>query len=713
MRGFFILGGGELTLSLKAILGRLEGVRQAGPNQWVAKCPVHDDQKPSLSIKLDTNRILLHAKKRSANLKEQVWQIRDVDGTLIAEHVRVDGPDGKRMWWRRGGKKGLGGLSTKQLPLYGVELLRDLANGATVVVCEGEKPTDAVRKAGIAAVGTVTGAATIPKRDVLSPLARFDVVLWADNDPQGKRHMERIARELMALGVKPRWITWSNALPKGDAADANPQRIRELVEEAGEWTPPEKLIYGQLLDVFRRWLYLPDDTPLRFLLSLVIGNRLPGDPLWGFLIGPSGSLKTELLNSITGLPNVQTLDVLTPNTFLSGKQRKDPTASLLKKLPHGSILVMRDFTTVLAMRREQRAELLAQLRKIYDGHLTKATGEGGTSSLLSWEGKIGLICGCTLAIEEVRSFAAQLGERFVYFHLPTEAREQAATQALANREQLSVMRVNLQEAVCGFLEGLTIPDHVEIPDNIRSWLVNVADFVAFARSTVPRDRYTREITDLPSPEIPTRLTQQLGSLACGHAVLEGRNRVCEKDLSLIAATAITCIPTRRRLILERLFEASVSETTTAIAKSVDLPTNTARRDLEDLTALKLVRRITQGPGKADLWELTLYARKGWNALAGTLRKPVQETNKVPLSAKSTYVRKGKNKSRAISISLSGDSAGIPQEIPSQTEKTTVPALAKEDDSDAWPICRGCGRKVPEVNEDGLWSWTAPVMAMFL
>jgi hypothetical protein len=43
------------------LLDRLEGVKARGRNQWVARCPAHDDRSPSLSIReLDDGRILIH-----------------------------------------------------------------------------------------------------------------------------------------------------------------------------------------------------------------------------------------------------------------------------------------------------------------------------------------------------------------------------------------------------------------------------------------------------------------------------------------------------------------------------------------------------------------------------------------------------------------------------------------------------------------------------
>jgi putative DNA primase/helicase len=45
---------------VEVLLGRLEGVRPAGPNSWVARCPAHDDRNPSLSVSVKEGRVLVH-----------------------------------------------------------------------------------------------------------------------------------------------------------------------------------------------------------------------------------------------------------------------------------------------------------------------------------------------------------------------------------------------------------------------------------------------------------------------------------------------------------------------------------------------------------------------------------------------------------------------------------------------------------------------------
>jgi len=70
------------------------------------------------------------------------YRDRDASGALVAIHCRQNGQDGKRMWWEQpDGTPGLGGLSTADLPLYGIDRLN---GSAAVVLVEGEKAAEAL-----------------------------------------------------------------------------------------------------------------------------------------------------------------------------------------------------------------------------------------------------------------------------------------------------------------------------------------------------------------------------------------------------------------------------------------------------------------------------------------------------------------------------------------------------------------------------------------
>jgi hypothetical protein len=47
-------------MSAADLLDKLEGVKRKGANRWVALCPAHEDKSPSLAIKNDDGKLLLH-----------------------------------------------------------------------------------------------------------------------------------------------------------------------------------------------------------------------------------------------------------------------------------------------------------------------------------------------------------------------------------------------------------------------------------------------------------------------------------------------------------------------------------------------------------------------------------------------------------------------------------------------------------------------------
>lgn len=153
-----------------AELARRLGARRVG-RDWRTSCPLHDDRDPSLdfrdgdkggivyacrSRKCDSGEIHRHFRERYPDLfgsrsddrpaprrpRETRYRICDAAGVLVAVHVRQDFSYGspKRFSWERpDGTRGLNGIPTAELPLYGSEHLAQLRPDAGVIVCEGRR----------------------------------------------------------------------------------------------------------------------------------------------------------------------------------------------------------------------------------------------------------------------------------------------------------------------------------------------------------------------------------------------------------------------------------------------------------------------------------------------------------------------------------------------------------------------------------------------
>ncbi len=155
--------------------------------------------------------------------------VRNGRGRLLAGLVRTAE---KTMWWLGpDGRPGLGGLHPTDF-LCGVERLCRVPLDVPVVICEGPKDTEACWRAGLVAIGTLTGAGGVPSTSALRVLRDRIVVLWPDADPSGKFHMERVAGALAGVAREIRIVDVAGRPAKAGAADVPASEIPRLVARA-------------------------------------------------------------------------------------------------------------------------------------------------------------------------------------------------------------------------------------------------------------------------------------------------------------------------------------------------------------------------------------------------------------------------------------------------------------------------------------------------
>ena len=150
----------------------------------------------------------------------RVYQYLDADGAVIAEKGRFETPGGQKTFrWRKPGEeRWLGGVNLKEMPLYGVHLLKQRP-AEPVYFVEGEKACEACWEAGLLAVTHGGGAGIKDFGSALDALRGRTVYLWADNDAPGRAYMNLLAVKLAGI-ADVRLVTPPLALPeKGDAFD--------------------------------------------------------------------------------------------------------------------------------------------------------------------------------------------------------------------------------------------------------------------------------------------------------------------------------------------------------------------------------------------------------------------------------------------------------------------------------------------------------------
>jgi len=226
-------------------------------NGWSARCPAHEDRRPSLSVSEgdhgralvrchagctvdaicdavglqvadlmtddpststqprqarkkrqyrrqdggkpashETAKAAIEALERKYGKRSALWTYHDANGDPVGVIVRWDKAGGKDILpvARRGDRWTIGGMREPR-PLYG---LPDLAGADRVFITEGEKAAEAAREIGLTATTSAHGSQSPDKTD-WSSLAGKKCVILPDNDGPGGRYADMVAAILAKL----------------------------------------------------------------------------------------------------------------------------------------------------------------------------------------------------------------------------------------------------------------------------------------------------------------------------------------------------------------------------------------------------------------------------------------------------------------------------------------------------------------------------------
>lgn len=343
-----------------------------------------------------------------------------------------------------------------------------------------------------------------------------------------------------------------------------------------------------------KWLHITDEDVLEIIFAFSLSEKLPGDPLWLFLIAPPGGCKTEILRAMDGRDYYHLSD-LTAKTFVSGLMlgKGDERRKIDDLLPqlHQKLLIFKDFTTVLEKNRDERQEIIAQLREIYDGSYAKKFGT--MDRKVRYTSRFGLLAGVTPIIDRHWKLMQQLGERFLKYRWDEDA-DATTRRAQRNEGDEAMMRAEIHDAVMGFLLHLEVPESVAFGEELLEPLILAAKFLADLRTPVSIHAGQSDFyyDFIPTPERPTRLVKQLKKLCKALAVVRGRDRVTREDLLVAVKVAFSTAPQDRLAVLRAVQQhqtASIDGCTVAqIKKDVQLPESSIRNIVQQLVILRLL-----------------------------------------------------------------------------------------------------------------------------
>ena len=374
----------------------------------------------------------------------------------------------------------------------------------------------------------------------------------------------------------------------------------------------DKIEYAH--EIFQKWLGTDYDLDvLDVVLAVAAGDQLDGDPAWLQVVGGPGSGKTETVVTLEAAGAHVTSSISSEGALLSATSKKeksvDATGGLLRKIGSSGILVLKDFTTVLAQNRDTRATVLAALREVYDGSWSRNVGTDGGMTL-SWAGRIVLISAVTTAWDQAHAVIAEMGDRFILVRMDsTKGRARASHRAIRNTGDEIAMRSELAGAVKTALV-VDRAAELDVSEAEGNFLVALADLVTLARTAVIRD-YAGNVVDAHAPEMPTRFVKQLTQVIRGSLAL-GMSR--DRAVALARRCAADSMPPLRLACLLDIAEHPES-LVSDVRKRVDKPRSTIDRELQALHMLGLLTLTEIGIGNRTEWRYSIADADHADALA--------------------------------------------------------------------------------------------------
>lgn len=356
----------------------------------------------------------------------------------------------------------------------------------------------------------------------------------------------------------------------------------------------------ELENIVDEFMLRADKGIIRLICATMISNYLPTPPSWMFIVGASSGGKSMILEKLKGVKGIYEIDDMTAQTFASGQ--RGGNASLLQQIPQNGTILIKDYTTMLSKDKESRAQILGQMRKIFDGDYRKKFGNGED---VKWNGKLGMIAGVTPTIysQDVTSQNAAMGERYLYYQMEMPDRYAVAMMATEEIKDYKA-KADMGQAFDDYLNpiisklqedqrtegGFTMP---ELDFDTRSEIVKLAEFTTRARSAVQRNQYSREKDQEMSPtlEMTPRFAKALVCVAYGLLLIHRADGepegLTDGDKAILYKIALDSIPQARRDVLGALTKYSVA-TENGLIEQLGMSKPFVKLYLGDLVALQLV-----------------------------------------------------------------------------------------------------------------------------
>lgn len=257
--------------------------KRGGDENWVVSCPWREDRDPSMTIRMNDGVWNDHGRDEGGSIFDAVMRVHGLDLPdaieWVADHCGIVVPNGNKEFitrrivdtykycdtdgvvryetvryepkdFRQRQPNGRGGwiwnLDGINLLLYRLPELLMASQRKWVIVCEGEKDVDLLRKVGFVATTNAMGAGKWDANYTEALMGRR-VAILPDNDEPGIKHAKRVAAELHGNAAEVRIIelpglgerTKKHGKDVTDWFEAGHDalELQQLIRSAPDWSP--------------------------------------------------------------------------------------------------------------------------------------------------------------------------------------------------------------------------------------------------------------------------------------------------------------------------------------------------------------------------------------------------------------------------------------------------------------------------------------------
>jgi hypothetical protein len=333
--------------------------------------------------------------------------------------------------------------------------------------------------------------------------------------------------------------------------------------------------------VFKKWLHIEDTDFIDLLLSVALTKNMKGTPIWMLVVGASGDGKTECVMSLNGY-ETKILHQITPNTLVSGFTVRDKetgervNVDLAPKLDD-KLLIIPDMAQLLQLHPNQKAQVWAQLRDLFDGFAGKQAGTGLDTQYTGL--RVTLIACSTPSIDSQILIHQDLGTReLVWRTKKTKKTVELMNKVWFNEGYEIQMRSELNQTVLNFLNNKKI-EKVGVDKKTQGELMKYAILLSYMRAPAHFDKYRHELLSDIYPEKPTRVLKQFKRLFIALKSLDSKYSD-ERALGIINKIALSSGDPNRVKVFNYLIDRGDDEhSISSISRVLKIGKATVKRNL--------------------------------------------------------------------------------------------------------------------------------------